>query len=137
MSNRTVLHFHFRYQGDSLFTMSIYVAAIDFGTTYSGYAFSVNQPETELQDIDILFNQVWNSGTAGVASTKTPTCLLLSKDRQVTVFGYEAEEQYADIVMDGQAENFYFFHRFKMHLHNNKVNKKEGCIYTKTNYGPN
>lgn len=102
--------------------MSVHVAAIDFGTTYSGYAFSVSAPETELKDIEILSNQVWNSGTAEVASLKTPTCLLLSKDRKVSVFGYEAEEQYADIVLDGNTDDYYFFHRFKMNLHNNKVN---------------
>ncbi|XP_071139076.1 heat shock 70 kDa protein 12A-like [Mytilus edulis] len=100
--------------------MSIYVAAIDFGTTYSGYAFSVSAPETELKDVEIFSNQIWNSGTAEVASLKTPTCLLLSKDRKVSVFGYEAEEQYADIVLDGDTEDYYFFHRFKMNLHNNK-----------------
>ncbi|XP_052083884.1 heat shock 70 kDa protein 12B-like [Mytilus californianus] len=100
--------------------MAIHVAAIDFGTTYSGYSFSVSAPETELKDVEILSNQIWNSGTAEVASLKTPTCLLLSKDRKVSVFGYEAEEQYADIVLDGDTEDYYFFHRFKMKLHNNK-----------------
>ncbi|XP_052083883.1 heat shock 70 kDa protein 12A-like [Mytilus californianus] len=100
--------------------MTVYVAAIDFGTTYSGYAFSVSAPETELKDVEILSNQIWNSGTAEVASLKTPTCLLLSKDRKVSVFGYEAEEQYVDIVLDGDTEDYYFFHRFKMNLHNNK-----------------
>ncbi|VDI34560.1 Hypothetical predicted protein [Mytilus galloprovincialis] len=100
--------------------MAVHVAAIDFGTTYSGYAFSVSAPETELKDVEILYNQIWNSGTAEVASLLTPTCLLLSKDRKISVFGYEAEEQYADIVLDGDTEDYYFFHRFKMNLHNNK-----------------
>ncbi|VDI34561.1 Hypothetical predicted protein, partial [Mytilus galloprovincialis] len=100
--------------------MAVHVAAIDFGTTYSGYAFSVSAPETDLKDVEILSNQIWNSGTAEVASLKTPTCLLLSKDRKISAFGYEAEEQYADIVLDGDTEDYYFFHRFKMNLHNNK-----------------
>ncbi|XP_052083880.1 heat shock 70 kDa protein 12A-like [Mytilus californianus] len=100
--------------------MAVYVAAIDFGTTYSGYAFSVSSPNTELKNVEILSNQVWNSGTAEVASLKTPTCLLLTKERDLVAFGYEAEEQYADIVMDGHADDYYFFHRFKMNLHNNQ-----------------
>ncbi|VDI28078.1 Hypothetical predicted protein [Mytilus galloprovincialis] len=100
--------------------MALHVAAIDFGTTYSGYAFSVSPPHTKLKDVDILSNQVWNSGTAEVASLKTPTCLLLTKERDLVAFGYEAEEQYADIIMDRNADDYYFFHRFKMNLHNNE-----------------
>lgn len=109
--------------------MSVHVAAIDFGTTYSGYAFSVSAQDSELQDVEILSNQIWNSGTAEVASLKTPTCLLLSKDRKISVFGYEAEEQYADIVLDGNVEDYYFFHRFKMNLHNNKVKQMDLKIF--------
>ncbi|CAG2209464.1 Heat shock 70 kDa protein 12B [Mytilus edulis] len=100
--------------------MALNVVAIDFGTTYSGYAFSVSPPHTELKDVEILSNQVWNSGTAEVASLKTPTCLLLTKERDLVAFGYEEEEQYADIVIDGNADDYYFFHRFKMNLHNYK-----------------
>jgi hypothetical protein len=36
-------------------------------------------------------------------------------------FGYDAENQYADLVMDKKHDDYYFFHRFKMKLHSSKV----------------
>lgn len=102
----------------------VHVVAIDFGTTYSGYAYSVTEPGSKLKEVTILANMVWNSGTSGVASLKAPTSLLLTRDKEIVAFGFEAEEQYADIVLDGKADHYYFFHRFKMELHNNKVLNK-------------
>ncbi|XP_063411608.1 heat shock 70 kDa protein 12B-like [Mytilus trossulus] len=100
--------------------MNVRVVAIDFGTTYSGYAFSVTKPGRKLKDVEILASQVWNSGTSGVASLKAPTSLLLRRHKEIVAFGFEAEEQYADITLDGKADHYYFFDRFKMELHNNK-----------------
>lgn len=100
--------------------MSINLAAIDFGTTYSGYAFSVSPLKTKLPEVQILSNQSWNAGIREAISLKTPTCLLLTKDKEIVAFGYEAENQYTDIVLDGQQDDYYFFYRFKMNLHNNK-----------------
>lgn len=99
------------------------VAAIDFGTTYSGYAFSMkdtfnNEPMT------IHTNQAWNAGGKQLLSLKTPTCLLLDSYKQFDSFGYEAESKYAEIVMENEQDNYYYFHRFKMSLHTNKVNMK-------------
>lgn len=101
--------------------MSICVAAIDFGTTYSGYAFSVSHLKTKLSDVQILTNQAWNAGVREAISLKTPTCLLLTKAREIVAFGYEAENQYTDIVLDGKEDDYYFFYRFKMNLHKSKV----------------
>ncbi|XP_076076072.1 heat shock 70 kDa protein 12A-like [Mytilus galloprovincialis] len=97
----------------------ILVAAIDFGTTYSGYAFSMrhsfkNQPMT------IHTNQCWNAGSQQLISLKTPTCLLLDANKQFDSFGYEAENKYAEIVMEKEQHNYYYFHRFKMCLHKHK-----------------
>ena len=97
------------------------VAALDFGTTYSGYAFSMIS-EFKNDPLNIHANPMWESATRAVSSLKTPTCLLLKKDdRDFVAFGYDAENQYADIVMDAKLEDYYYFHRFKMNLHNNKV----------------
>jgi hypothetical protein len=32
-------------------------------------------------------------------------------------FGYEAENKYSELVADGEHEEYYYFHRFKMLLH--------------------
>lgn len=95
------------------------VVALDFGTTYSGYAFSfIDKPH------EILTNQVWNCQKYNLASIKTPTCLLINKTNKDDYrFGYEAEDDYADMQTGdtGKADNYYFFDRFKMELHVQKV----------------
>lgn len=96
------------------------VAALDFGTTYSGYAFSMRH-EFKEDPLKIHANPVWNSGCRQFMSIKTPTCLLLDKNKEFVSFGYDAENQYAEALLDGEKDDFYFFHRFKMNLHNNKV----------------
>lgn len=96
------------------------VAAIDFGTTYSGYAFGmVGDLENDLMKIHA--NQAWVSGQKNLLSLKTPTCLLLDENQQFKSFGYEAENQYNNIMMDEETENYYYFYRFKMNLHENEV----------------
>lgn len=102
--------------------MAVHVAAIDFGTTYSGYAFSVSHMKTKLKDVQILANQAWNAGIREAISLKTPTCLLLNEEKEIVSFGYEAENEYSDIVMDGRQNDYYYFYRFKMSLHENEVN---------------
>jgi hypothetical protein len=96
------------------------VAALDFGTTYSGYAFSMRS-EFKTDPLKIHSNQTWNAGARALSSIKTPTCLLLDKEKKFVAFGYEAENQYADLVMDKKHDDYYFFHRFKMNLHSSKV----------------
>lgn len=96
------------------------VAAIDFGTTYSGYAFSMKSTFEE-EPLKIHTNQAWNAGGRQLLSLKTPTCLLLNSEKELDAFGYEAENKYAELVMDGDHKDYYYFHRFKMSLHNNKV----------------
>ena len=46
---------------------------------------------------------------------------VVDKEKKLVAFGYDAENQYADLVMDKEHDDYYFFHRFKMNLHNNKV----------------
>ncbi|CAG2226933.1 unnamed protein product [Mytilus edulis] len=59
----------------------LYVAAIDFGTTYSGYAFS-SRTDFKRDPLEIHANQSWNAGSTQLASLKTPTCLLLDSDKK-------------------------------------------------------
>ena len=99
----------------------LFVAAIDFGTTYSGYAFS-SRGEFKKDPLKIVANQAWNAGSQRHLSPKTPTCLLLDDNEELVSFGYEAENKYSDIVIDHQQNEYFFFHRFKMQLYKNKVN---------------
>ncbi|VDI78358.1 Hypothetical predicted protein [Mytilus galloprovincialis] len=100
----------------------LFVAAIDFGTSYSGYAWSSkNDYKNYLEGKDaepkIYTNQPWNSGGKGFFSEKNPTCLLLDADRKLVAFGYDAENKYAALSQEGKHSDYYFFQRFKMNLH--------------------
>ena len=95
------------------------VAAIDFGTAYSGYAFSTIA-NFKLDPLKIHANQAWNAGGKQLLSLKTPTCLLLNGRKQLVSFGYEAENAYAELVLDDKHHDHYYFSRFKMKLYNDK-----------------
>ena len=49
-------------------------------------------------------------------SNKTSTSALFDKHKRFHSFGYEAEDKYADLTLDNEAEDWYFFQRFKMTL---------------------
>jgi hypothetical protein len=40
---------------------------------------------------------------------KTPTCLLLDKEKKFVAFGYDAENQYTDLVMEKYKKNVIFY----------------------------
>ncbi|VDI11366.1 Hypothetical predicted protein [Mytilus galloprovincialis] len=95
------------------------VAAIDFGTTYSGYAFSTIA-NFKLDPLKIHANQAWNAGGRQLLSLKTPTCLLLNEKKELVSFGFEAENDYAELVLDEKHHDHYYFTRFKMRLYQAK-----------------
>jgi hypothetical protein len=94
---------------------TLLVAAIDFGTTYSGYAFSFRH-EYE-KDPTKASGKTWYAGanTPG-CSLKTSTTILLKPDKTFDSFGYEAENKYVDLAMDKEHAKYYYFRRFKMLL---------------------
>ena len=98
------------------------VAAIDFGTTYSGYAFSTVE-RYKKNNLDIILNPAWNSGAHELISCKTPTTLLLTKSGEFKSYGYTAEEDYEDILLNKNKEenDYLYFRRFKMELYSRKV----------------
>lgn len=94
------------------------VAALDIGTTYSGYAFA-RRDQFNKDPLQINTN-IWKSGTQ-LLSLKTPTCLLLDSNMKMEAFGYEAENRYSDLVEKNEHDEYYYFHRFKMSLYKAKV----------------
>lgn len=92
------------------------VAAIDFGTTYSGYAFSTReQYQKDLADIST--NQKWDAGSMSLISMKAPTAVLFDQNRKFHSFGFEAENKYSELALDRDNKDWFFFKRFKMRLH--------------------
>jgi len=89
-------------------------AAIDFGTSYSGYAYSLKHDPTH-----IFTNKGWNADQ--LISYKTPTCVLLNPQKQFDSFGYEAESKYASLASNDKHRDWLLFRQFKMFLHNKTV----------------
>ena len=93
------------------------VAAIDFGTSFSGFAFSFNHRDG---NDDIYMNREWGNAQ-GYSTLKTPTCILLNQDKTFVKFGFEAAEKYAELEDAIEDKKFYCFDRVKMMLHGSEV----------------
>lgn len=91
------------------------VAAIDFGTTYSGYAFSFTRDPDSIHMM-----RKWEGGDPGVSNQKTPTTLLLKPNGEFHSFGFGARDFYHDLE-EVEAKKWYYFEKFKMSLHSNQV----------------
>lgn len=83
------------------------VAAIDFGTTYSGYAFSWKKEPANfftLKSSDML-------------SAKEPSVLLMDRSGELVAFGQDAVLKYKDYCDEKLQQNYFYFSNFKMTLH--------------------
>lgn len=94
------------------------VVAVDFGTTYSGFAFQFRHEYCAKDPTVISAPQSWSDGTKQVLSLKTPTALLLNSDLEIDSFGYEAERKYSNLCEENKHMDWYFYRRFKMKLQN-------------------
>ncbi|XP_064630076.1 heat shock 70 kDa protein 12A-like isoform X2 [Lineus longissimus] len=95
------------------------VVAIDFGTTYSGYAFSFTRDPSSVHMM-----RKWEGGDPGVINQKTPTTLLLSPDERFHSFGFSARDHFHDLDPQ-EAKKWLYFEKFKMLLHHNpELNEK-------------
>ena len=91
------------------------VAALSFGTTDTGLVYSMRS-DFETDDLKIKMCHIFSNG-----SRKTATCLLLDKEKKYVAFGNDAAIQYAELVENEKQNDYYFFDRFAMSLHNNEV----------------
>ncbi|XP_009933295.2 heat shock 70 kDa protein 12B-like [Opisthocomus hoazin] len=92
---------------------SVFVVAIDFGTSYSGYCFSLASSADQIR-------QVYWGTEHGLKTPKTPTCILFNQKQEFRKFGYDAVMKYKSLP-SREADNWYFFQNFKMKLYNTKV----------------
>ena len=72
------------------------VGAIDFGTSYSGYAYSYSRDPTR------VFRRKWFSPSRGLMVEKIPTCILFDETKQFRAFGFKAEEEYGKYCEKGK-----------------------------------
>ncbi|XP_063447156.1 heat shock 70 kDa protein 12A-like [Mytilus trossulus] len=92
----------------------ILVAAIDFGSSGAGYAFSFAY-QYKNNPLDIS-TSVWNNGN-GPVQTKVPTVLLFDSRKKFHSFGFEAEDKYEELLNTNKADKWYFLKGFKMQLY--------------------
>ncbi|XP_009893531.1 PREDICTED: heat shock 70 kDa protein 12B-like [Charadrius vociferus] len=92
---------------------SVFVVAIDFGTSYSGYCFSLASGTDQIR-------QVYWGREHGLKTPKTPTCILFNQKQEFRKFGYDAVMKYKSLP-SSEADKWYFFQNFKMQLYNIKV----------------
>lgn len=93
------------------------VAAIDFGTTFSGAAFST-KASFESNPLRVEIIQLDNRK----AYQKTLTSVLFNKN-EFEAFGEQAERKYMTLALQGHADDLFFFRNFKMQLHHEKVSR--------------
>ena len=91
------------------------VAAIDFGTTYSGYAFSFRHEYKK--DPTKCSTFTWTAGSGGLQSLKTSSSILFDKRGHFDSCGFEAEDKYSELAIDNEHHDWMFFKRFKMNLY--------------------
>ncbi|XP_063413810.1 heat shock 70 kDa protein 12A-like isoform X2 [Mytilus trossulus] len=87
------------------------VAAIDFGTTYSGYAYCIRK---QAVDSPILCN-TWSNGSS--LTLKAPTCVLFKPNEELHSFGHKAIEYYYENIGNLELKEYYYFEYFKMMLY--------------------
>lgn len=101
-------------------------AAIDIGTTYSGYAYMFKHDHAK--KTNIIHANRWMNSTQAQMNVKTPTCLLLHSDKSLHSFGHTARDAYAEFCLDKSNTEYYFFWTFKMSLHQDTVNEFTLCF---------
>lgn len=94
------------------------VAAIEFGTSQSGFAFSFWSEWTR------SFFQLFYGN-----NDKEATSLLLNPDQSFCKFGFAAEEEYAFLVEEDNHRDYFFFRRFLSILKPNHTGLKVGDYY--------
>lgn len=107
---------------DQIDVVRRFIAAIDLGQTYSGYAFSFQYEPNSIPNS--IYTCEWQNDS--LISNKAPTSVLLNKNKKFLAFGYNAESRYAISLENNTDEEdsgdemdvLHFFRRFTMEFHN-------------------
>ncbi|CAC5408689.1 unnamed protein product [Mytilus coruscus] len=95
------------------------VAAIDFGTTYSGYAYCLQSDYmSDKKKLELKFPD-WKIGD-GRASYKAPNCVLFKSDMSFHSFGYDAINMCEIFMHKDEIDEMFYFDNFKMVLFDDK-----------------
>ncbi|NWT62566.1 HS12B protein, partial [Erythrocercus mccallii] len=89
------------------------IIAIDFGTSYSGYCFSLASGKDQIL-------QVYWGTEHGFKNPKVPMGILFNQKQEFKYFGYDPVMKYKSLP-SSQADSRYFFQNFKMQLYNMNI----------------
>ncbi|KAA0718417.1 Heat shock 70 kDa protein 12A [Triplophysa tibetana] len=92
--------------------------AIDFGTSYSGYAFSFMCDDFQEQ----IRIPPWGM-EQGLKTFKTPTCILFDEEQEFKEFGYDAMKTFTRLMKKEEAKKHYLFEHFKMELYDKQIQR--------------
>ncbi|XP_071124995.1 heat shock 70 kDa protein 12A-like [Mytilus edulis] len=91
------------------------VAAIDFGTTYSGYAYCKQYDYDDNPVNPRIQCSMWSDGSC--LTFKAPTCVLFKPNKEFHSFGHEAIANYYGNLDNLELNEYYYFEYFKMMLY--------------------
>jgi hypothetical protein len=84
---------------------SIFVVAIDIGTTYSGYAFASKQDYHYSRDPRAYITSGWEG--SNFFSLEARTTVLLDENKTFVAFGYKAENLVSDLVSENEHKAYF------------------------------
>jgi hypothetical protein len=94
-------------------------AVINFSASYCGCAFLLNHRfTTDFKDARWI---EWFDHLNKRMTNTTSTCILFTKDKRFSHFGYEAEAKYNALMENNKHKEWFFFKRFKTNLYALKV----------------
>lgn len=99
------------------------VAAIDFGSHGSGYAFSFRH-QFDANPIDVS-SPMWSPESGGDSVYKTPSAMLLDSNKNLVAFGHDAEDRYSVICEENEQNAWYYLKGFKMKLYRAVLEEKD------------
>ncbi|CAG2215809.1 unnamed protein product [Mytilus edulis] len=91
-----------------------YIVGVDFGTTYTGYAYATVK---DLKTDSFTYCTAEWKGT-NLWSKKAPTSIMMDENKQCVAFGYEADSQYFNLLAADEHTDYYYFTQFKQVLYN-------------------
>lgn len=103
------------YYGGRTLSYALLVAAIDLGSTFSVYAFAWRD---DIKNYPLKSHiHYWQASNGSLISSKIPSTVLLDNGAQFVAFGFEAESKYAELLEDGEGEDYFYFPHFRMMLY--------------------
>lgn len=106
--DRTLENFNYDRLGNSIF-----VVGIDIGSEYSGYAFAARRDI--MHDPPQIGTHLWKG--SNLLLHKCPTAILFDINEEINAFGFEAENQYSEILTDEEQDGYYYFKSFRNAIH--------------------